>query len=327
MRWCAGSVPPSSATSPDARRAMSSVTARDALVRDGLGAQAQGVLHGLSRTRVWALLPPARRVHGRCRPGRGGTGSRTVLRKPHRRQWPVTRTRLGHDPTAQVGLGRPVAFRSPRRRPASGSHQPRSVRLHSARPASASAFRARLGTRLVWARLGSNQRPLACKAPLLLQSWLRPATMFVGWLLHDALAPASYLSSLHGWLHALVRWDVPACAGCPRWRPLFVVGRRQLRNRLRAGRCVLPPRTANRARAAAGPPTFRVRTFCTTVQVRPALRAARAASRGPGRGRPADGRLAASLPAPVGCSPPAARRRNEGKPRGRLMSGGAEAYG
>jgi hypothetical protein len=41
---------------PDRRALDRFFQARDALVRDGLGAQAEGVLDGLSRTRVWAVL-------------------------------------------------------------------------------------------------------------------------------------------------------------------------------------------------------------------------------------------------------------------------------
>ncbi len=41
---------------PDRRALERFFQARDALVRDGLGAQAEGVLDGLSRTRVWAVL-------------------------------------------------------------------------------------------------------------------------------------------------------------------------------------------------------------------------------------------------------------------------------
>ena len=41
---------------PDRRALERFFHARDALVRDGLGAQAEGVLHGLGRTRAWAVL-------------------------------------------------------------------------------------------------------------------------------------------------------------------------------------------------------------------------------------------------------------------------------
>ena len=41
---------------PDRRVLERFFQARDALLRHGLGAQAEGVLHGLSRTRVWAVL-------------------------------------------------------------------------------------------------------------------------------------------------------------------------------------------------------------------------------------------------------------------------------
>jgi hypothetical protein len=41
---------------PDRRALERFFQARDALVRDGLGSQAEGVLDGLSRTRVWAVL-------------------------------------------------------------------------------------------------------------------------------------------------------------------------------------------------------------------------------------------------------------------------------